>query len=554
MSFANLPVVAYIGGALLLIAALVAMQWLRSRSSVVPIATIQFWIQAAQQAPARVWWQRFRYWLALLLSIVIAILLWTALSGVQLANTHKSQISLYFIDSSVVMQPQHRLADAKTQLLHDISATSAAQRQVWSGDVSASLLLQADESYALLAPRLAGINATAHSNQFSHWLANVVEHDFPTQDIDIYYYGAPLATKVTQALAARIKLHYRYIAPALADNVGIVALGQMPAASGEWGKVDVLFSLFASDHRPLRADMVQFSLNGQAFQPQTIEALGDSTFVLKGINTSAAAQQLKLSLQQGDLFSADDQATLTLARLPVIRVALQAGVPPWIAPLISLSDGATVVDTNADVAVCLTATGCPAAISVLYLDATNNVAQFSAPGDKWFSGLRQQWQQNGWGTLSAAQQFPTLQLASSAERQLHLNLVAMNQLVNSESAQLPRFWLQSLRWLANSDDLTPYLAVDQPWPQRRSSLTTGASVITPMPLLAGTIAGRNGEQSSVSLLSIAISSSVSNEVAATEPELDASAPLSPSPLWCCIVLALLLLLLEWILLQRGRLP
>ncbi|QSX34143.1 BatA domain-containing protein [Shewanella avicenniae] len=565
MSFSNLPFVAVIAGAMLLAIALFALQFLRPRTKVVTVATAQFWQQAAQQAPARVLWQKFHYWLALLLSIAIALLLWGALSGMHRSQTQQPVLALYFIDNSVAMQANTRLRDAKKQLLQDVAISQAEQRQVWVGDASAMLLLDQQDNNALLGPKLVSVAASAHQSVFQQWLSLMLQQH-PTEAIKLYYYGAPFWGKQLAELPSQVTLHPRYLAPALSHNLAIVSLGQAPAQSGLWGKVDVSFGLYASDERPLSANMVQFSLDGYWLQPTDIRALGDGKFMIRDLDVASAPQQLQLTLASDDEFSADNTATLTLASMPVIKLQLASNTPAWLHTLVRLDRGVTLVDADADVAVCLSADNCPSAKAQLLLDESDNLARFvvareqdeqDKQAEQWQAALAEQWQQNGWQTLAEQQQFPPLRsgrVTMSVARQVHFSAAGLNQLLEQQSADLPKLISQALRWLANQQQFTPYLSVAEPWPQTTAA---AANALSPTPLVAGIQTNASGKIAYASMLapslSMSVSASVTEPVAAAQDSL-ASSVSALSMLSWGILLAAVLLLLEWALLQRGRLP
>lgn len=555
MSFGNLPLAAVIAGAIALALSLFLLQWLRSRTKVIQVATSQFWQQALQQAPARVWWQKFRYLLAWLLSVAIALLLWLALSGVQLSGSGNTPTAFYFIDSSAAMTAAEHFVDAKQQLRHDVAASDSQHRQVWLGGAVATLLLNSGDNNALLSAKLANIDAQIQSSSWSQWLVALRQDTADDAAVDVYYYGPSLSRSELAAIPSNITLHNRYVAPAITHNLGIVALGQTPAQSGLWGKVDVQFSLYASDDRPLTAQLVKFALDGQWFQPANIRALGAGRFVIADLDVANAPQQLQLSLATSDDFSADDSASLMLASLPVVRVQLGENLPAWLNQLFSVDSGINLVSDNADVAVCASVASCSNARARLVLDADSNVAHYVGHnGDNsqdWQQALTLQWQQNGWTTLAARQQFPQLLFEQAADRrEQHLSPVSLNLMLQQQRAELPLLLADSIRWLAQEQQVTPYLALSAPWPQ------SYAEQLSSLPLQAGQQHNLNGQAALAALSSPALSQAVTHDSSAAPTDvLDAlvDAPLLSLLSWC-MLLAAALLLLEWALLQRGRLP
>lgn len=550
MSFTLLPITAVIAGAILLVLALYLLQWLRTRTSVVVVAAVYFWQQVNHQAPARVLWQKFRYWSALLLSSLIVLLIWLAFAGIQLGGQKANTQSLYFLDNSVLMLAHGNMAAAKVQLMSDFAADATPIHQVWLGDAGATLLLKSDESKALLAPRLAAVEATVHQTSFLPWLQALQARTAANTAVNIYYYGVALNRAALAAIPANFTFHPRYIAEPVSRNLGIVALGQAPAASAVWGKVDVMFQLYASDDTQLNASLIKFALNGHWFQPSDVTPLGEGRFKLSNLDVSTAPQQLQLALTQADDFTADDTATLTLATLPTLKVQLGYGLPTWLPKLLTLDKGVSLVTHTADVSVCLAGDAqCPSAAASLVLDDSLDKVVFAAPTHYWQASLQNQWRQNGWQTLVEQQQFPALVMQQSDTRQVRLSVNAINQLLQEQSAELPRIISQSLRWLANNSQMTPYLAIGEPWPQ--GPMTT--STLEPLPLEAGLLENSQGQSWSAALLS-----TTDSRVITERPALEAETSMMPlnanSMLFWCLMVALLLLLAEWMLIQRGHLP
>ena len=81
MSFVFSPLIIAIG-ALVLAGVLFALQHLKVRQRLVRLPAAALWIKAAGEAPARVMRQRFRYWLAYLVALVIVLQRLQAESGI----------------------------------------------------------------------------------------------------------------------------------------------------------------------------------------------------------------------------------------------------------------------------------------------------------------------------------------------------------------------------------------------------------------------------------------------------------------------------------------
>ena len=103
MSFAMLSTL-FVGLGLAGLAGLLyALQRLRVQSNELVVATTMFWRAAVREAPVRVFTRRFRHFLAYLLTLLIAGLLWLAFAGPQ---TDVQAGEDYIIFSSLMAPPR----------------------------------------------------------------------------------------------------------------------------------------------------------------------------------------------------------------------------------------------------------------------------------------------------------------------------------------------------------------------------------------------------------------------------------------------------------------
>jgi hypothetical protein len=157
-------------GALVLAGLLFLLQRLRVRRQVVRVPTSMFWRMAVQAAPARVLHERFRHWLAYALVLSIALLLWLAASGLQMAPGSARKTQLFYLDASAAMTAAHAFDDAAAALIADACAVPADRREVVLGDPYGTLLLARGEDIALLPARLKEVKPGLYPSAFPAWV------------------------------------------------------------------------------------------------------------------------------------------------------------------------------------------------------------------------------------------------------------------------------------------------------------------------------------------------------------------------------------------------
>lgn len=281
-------------GAVVLAGIVYLLQRLRARRRVLRLPTAGLWAQAMREAPARVLGGRFRYWLAYLLILAIALLLWIAAAHPTVSPASASGgMQRFYLDNSALMTGGGDLARAKRALLADVRATPADLREVILGDAVGTRLLAPGESASLLSRRLDMVSAEARPSAFVAWARHI-------DPATIRYYGAWGAAHPAARSAA---LHYGYLADPVPGNRGIVALGVTPAASGQADKADLLVTVAAAGGAVPSAADLRWTRDGQGFVPPNVEALGGGRYLVRDIN--AAGEVIGVALAKGDDFAAD---------------------------------------------------------------------------------------------------------------------------------------------------------------------------------------------------------------------------------------------------------
>ncbi len=331
---------AVIAGAVGLAALLFALQILKARQKLVRIAAAGLWAQAARVTPLRVFRQRFQRWLAYLLILTIALLLWIAGARPEMTPGRDAADHIFYLDASAVLMGRDDLAQARRALIADARNTDPARRAVYLDGAVATPLLQPGENLALLSQRLEDVKARPAPSSFAHAVAGreldgAASSGRPSV---IHYYGAWSGAR-TVAPSADRRLVYGYLAAPTPDNRGVVALGASPAASGDAVRADILVEATGADGRPLPADALRFSRDGRDVGVETL-ARPDGRLIVRDVVADGALFTVRLA--RPDAFPADDQASLRLPDERPVNVALSPGAPAAVVRAVRLNPAFSV--------------------------------------------------------------------------------------------------------------------------------------------------------------------------------------------------------------------
>lgn len=331
---------AVIAGAIGLAALLFALQILKARQKPVRIAAAGLWAQAARVTPLRVFRQRFQRWLAYLLILTIALLLWIAGARPEMTPGRDAADHIFYLDASAVLMGRDDLAQARRALIADARNTDPARRAVYLDGAVATPLLQPGENLALLSQRLDGVKARTAPSGFAHAVAGrALDGAMSSGRLSvIHYYGAWSGAR-TVAPSADRRLVYGYLAAPTPDNRGVVALGASPAASGDAGRADILVEAIGADGRPLPADALRFSRDGRDVGVETL-ARPDGRLIVRDVVADGGLFTVRLA--RPDAFPADDKASLRLPDARPVNVALSPGAPAAVVRAVRLNPAFSV--------------------------------------------------------------------------------------------------------------------------------------------------------------------------------------------------------------------
>ena len=468
MSFLSLPLWGVLAGAGALAALLFILQILKARQKRVRIATAGLWAQAARAAPLRVFRQRFQRWLTYLLVAAIALLLWFAGARPEIAPAADAERHVFYLDASAGLTARDDFARASRALLADVRATDPARRIVYLGDATATPLLRPGENVALLARRLNGVKAEARPSDFARFFeAAPFEASGASRGrTTVHYYGAWSGAEAVRPTRG-LRLDYGYLAAPVADNRGVVALGVAPAASGLADRADVLVQAIDSRGRALSASDMIFRQNGQVL----ITAIAQTTngVILRDVMADGGLFEARLA--RGDAFGADDQAALRLPDRRRLRVALSPRTPVSVRRVVRLDTGIEVTAPDqAQAAVRVAGEDFAPTLPALELegDRTHPAFQLTYKADEAEPDLATDAEALGLDALdvSALARKANRPVAVQAARGPRRGLAIWTLLFEdgggfTTTADFPVFVTRSLRWLADPAPWIPFAAAGE---------------------------------------------------------------------------------------------
>ncbi|MCL1075268.1 hypothetical protein [Shewanella dokdonensis] len=348
MSLLTMPIWLFISGIAALAAVVTALQFLRHRYRQVVLATNQFWATALQNAPARQIVGKFRHFWAWLLVLLLALLMWLVIAEPHMAADKPQRMQLFYLDASAIMQEHGRFEQARQALLQSLQHTPVQSRRVLLADANrtgVTTILAPGEPVVLMEKRLDATVFVPQPSALPSWLAQQIANESLSaapQAVDIHIFGGP-AVPVPPRLAANLSVTQQAAYQVNEPNVGIVALAQQPAASGEVDKRDVYFRI-ATNMPVSKAPTFKITSDLQANTMLTPQALGSEQFILR--NLAANGQTLSIELTQPDALNTDNHASIQLAQASPITVKLDAKSPVWLQQMLKLNVALQLLTTD----------------------------------------------------------------------------------------------------------------------------------------------------------------------------------------------------------------
>jgi hypothetical protein len=546
MSFANLSLVPFLIGLAAIAVVLGLLQLLRVRYQRVDVVTTMFWREAIEESRARVLVKRFRHPWAYALVLAIAGLLWLAFAEPTSPNSD-GQNHVVLLDGSAAMLAGDRYERTVESLIDQIERLPKGERQVfWCGG-DARLLLDRGEETLLLSERLRDRSPEVSlSSVESFLLANLRETTEPTT---VYVFGAADVSADALALLPETVTLNRVRSWSEADdglnNSGIVAVGVSEAASGRYDFVNLYVRGAAFGAAP----KVELSL-----EPMEAVAteLGPLEWVFRDLPADGSTIKVRLSGDQDDLL-ADDEASFVLPLREPIRVSVTESLQPLLNPILAIDPAVVIVDDAPDVVFGQGDTAIPG----FQLVVRGEQEEAFVLTDQWPDARTQSAVESTFRELGL-DQIDATRLATELETTIRLGaetsdvrqvrvwtdvLSADYNLV--QSSAFPLFIAKSVRWLADTPDLVPYLAVGE------MSESLEIAGVNFAPTRPGDYETSTGQPISASLSSVA-GAPISDDLPSVL-KIDALDKEAPWMTWL-VLLVLLLLLAEWSFFQKGWMP
>ena len=572
MTFANLPLFGVLGGLAALAALLFVLQRLRTRHIEVTVPTTLFWLAAARDAPVRVFWGRFRHWLAYLLILLICALLWLALAGPEAASRRAVDFHVLFLDGSAHTAKPADAERALSALKADLQSLPTDRREVIWGGAFNLKLLRAGEDALLLDQRLESLTPDAAPSALKDQLRLLSIPGAWPEPLELVIYGrAPVDAETLAGLPGGIRVTRGVDYPAPQTGAGIVAFGIAPALSGDPLRVDALMTVRAPS--PAATDVI-VRLDDAPLAAARVKRLesedGRAHFAVRDL--PAAGGVLAASVVDAQGSALDNLARLRLPTRRVLPVALAPDVPVLVADVIAADAGmASSAPAAAAVVVRRAGSDFGAELPALELvpAATRTDAFVIGYSDQDAHAervLRAGAEALGLDQIDAVGLASTLQrqVSVAVEPAVRRRVAVWEELFSAEynltdSRGFPVFVTRALRYLAADPVWHSYVAAGKPLPTAVGGAPWLGLPDPAVDLLGAQFApARAGELSGQAPAWIA--ALLSEDVTSGRPGVELPAYTAPGggaaqdiAAWLAL-LALALLAGEWVLHQRGLIP
>ena len=608
MSF-GIGALAAFAGLLALAGLFFLLQRLRVRHRLVVVETTLFWKQAIEDARARVFVERFRHPLVYALLLLIGSLLWLAFARTSW-RLGPLRDTLVLFDASAGMGVGDRFALARDEVLRLTAGLDPERRRVVLCAERPRTLLAPGEHAQLLRERLEGMAPAAVPSTVEQALRTAlhVKRDLPL-DVVIVGCSAPdpslvaaLSSSGPGAKAAgpadvRVR---RVVVDGLSDaaslvlrgNRGITALGSSAAKSAAPDRADILVEVgFGQD-----ADAVvpRLWIDGAVFEAvdrvERSDVVGSASgglshqrFVFRDI--VSRGQEVEVRLPADGILAADDVARAVLPRREPLRVVVLTELPAAFERALAVDVGLEVLRTaprDGKHVVIRRGGGsldggglsntAPALVLVdeprdhaffFHCDATEDAS----------AALASLHARLGLGEVDATEIATKTRRAitagaAQAERR---GIEVWSELFSKDhevatSRALPLFVSLGLRWIAGLEDVPATAPIGSELAfadQAGGSVTTGSVKVQDAtgrwidsggakfrPAAGGTYVSERGTRFAATLLDPLVTAGTTLEHVEEHDAAAASFDLVP---WL-LLLATVLLVVEWILFQHGRIP
>jgi hypothetical protein len=443
MSFALLPTL----GVLLGIAALAIGLWIAQRLRVqhreVEVLSTLFWQAAIEETRARVFVRRFRHWLAWMLLVAIASLLWMLLAQPTSDPLDGTQ-HVVLVDWSVEA-PERREADLQLAMERAGTLPTTA-REIMAAGSELSTLLAAGEPLELTMLRAAELGEPSASGV--QWAIESLSHRASREHpLVLHLVGdATLEKDDLDRLHPEVTV-YRIARESIPTSTDLATLGVSDSRSGQWNTVDVAIG-FDPD-QPVDASSVRVFIDDQPLDRPIVQ-VADAGFQLLDVAAGGGILRVEIDGQS--------VGAMTLPRREPIRVQLDPDVPETLRELLALDAVCQIVESNPDVRI---GAGADADLRLSTDDQPAFVIESDHPDPNAALGeLINELALQQIDATSIAQQSGRIidvQVTSSPQRKLAIwNSLFTPAFDFTESRACPILVARSIRWLANKPPMIPW--------------------------------------------------------------------------------------------------
>lgn len=527
MTFGLMSTIAVLAGIAVLALGLWLVQRLRVQHREVEVLSTLFWQAAIEETRARVFVRSFRHWWAWLLLVSIASTIWLLFAQPRMHSVDGTQ-HVVLLDWSVD-DPQVRSSDLQLAIDRAATLPMGAREIIAVGDHFETLLAAGEPI------QYAAIRAEEESPPSAfgwQWAIEVLSYRAKTgRPLALHLVGdAPVDERYLESLPASIQL-YRIDRESLPSSARLQTLGIADSRSGKWTAVDVAIG-FESDP-PIEMSRLQVTIDGQPIE-QPLEQTAESEFHLRDVPADGGVLEVQVDNKS--------IGALTLSRREPIRVAFNADVPVMLRELIQLDPACEVVESSADVLV-----GTSPESNFRLSDETSPAFWIESDQEDAGEALDELidelalTQVDATALADQSGQVIDVQVESGDRRGIAVwNSLFTPSFDFAESRACPILVARSIRWLANQPPLVPWASQGERLPVAAPEFDRASSTI------ASTDDGRQ----------LRTSRFAPNVIAAAELELTPPAGmLSRTGLTTWLGLILVSLLVgEWMLYQRGRMP
>ena len=527
MTFTFLSTIATLGGILSLAVFLVLLQRLRVQHREIEVVSTLFWQAAVKETRARVFVKRFRHWPAWLLLLLITSVLWLLFAGLRWSGNDNMH-HVVLLDGSIA-DPAVSNQDLALAL-QKAATIPIMNREIIHAGPALETLLRPGEPVQVAQLRW-DEKQTPTSTGIQWALETLAARVTPEKPLTILVIGdAELDERFLEGLPSELTV-FRIDRGAAEGRPFLQSLGLSNASSGIWDNVDILFSPQSRDQFDLSE--LELTLDSQPLSNRVV-LTPEGDYVLKGVPARGGVFRLTYQNRQ--------VGALTLPKRQSIKILFEPGTPTSLKNLVLLDPACVESPADPDLVIgasdqadfCLVSDAEPA--FQIDTESDDVDSALSALVDE--LALRQI---DATGLAQQSGRVVDVRVAGSDTRRIVLWKNLFTSTYNfQQSRACPIFVARAIRWLAGQPALVP-------WAEQGMRLPTARPVFD-------RISGPTAQTSDGRIMQVTRLTRPT-QVQGLLSESPTSSVVSGIGLAAWLgAFAIFLLLAEWALFQRGRMP